>query len=66
MNLLNVDPNREFKTDNEGDRLAYVVENFEFFDVYPRQKKFFDKAAYKSSAIYKFFDGFAIKFDIFL
>ncbi|MBL43123.1 MAG: hypothetical protein CMM49_10745 [Rhodospirillaceae bacterium] len=66
MSLLNIDPNREFKTDNEGDRLAYVVENFEFFDVYPRQEiNFLTKPHTKSSAIYKFFDGFAIKFDIF-
>ncbi len=66
MKLLNVEPNREFRTENEADRLAYVVENFEFFDVYPIGKNnFLNKPHTKSSVEYKFFDGFIIKFDIY-
>ena len=66
MEILGVDPNREFKTDNEADRLAYVVEDFEFYDVESRsENNFLDKPHIKSSVIYEFFDGFIIEFNIF-
>ncbi|MAR79322.1 MAG: hypothetical protein CMM18_03725 [Rhodospirillaceae bacterium] len=66
MKLKNILQNREFKTENEADRLAYVIEDFKFNDVEFRNKKnFLNKPHLESSVIYEFFDGFKIKFKIF-
>jgi len=66
MEFIDTKKDREFKTDNEADRLAYVVEKFDFFDVESRSdNNFLNKSHIKSIATYEFFDGFIIKFHIY-
>ena len=56
---------REYKTDNEADRLALVVERFEFADVEQApHKDFADSTIPKHSTTYEFFNGLIIKFEV--
>jgi len=56
---------REYRTDNEADRLAQVVERFEFAEVEPApHQDFADSTIPKHSVTYEFFNGLIIKFEV--
>ena len=56
---------RRYKTDNEADRLALVVERFEFADVEPAlHNDFSDRAIPKHMTTFEFFNGLIIKFEV--
>ena len=56
---------RDYKTDNEADRLALVVERFEFAEVEPApHQDFTDSTIPKHSTTYEFFNGLVIKFEV--
>jgi hypothetical protein len=61
MALDNVPANRRFRTDNEADRLALVVEKFEFEDIFPAPHV--DWSGEKHTAEYELFDGVVISFE---
>jgi len=56
---------RTYKTDNEADRLALVVERFEFADVEPGPHQDFEAHAdSRYFAEYEFFNGLVLKFEV--
>lgn len=56
---------REFKTDNEAERLAFVVEKFEFADIERTPYQNFDGfSGQRHNAQYEFFDGLVVTFDV--
>jgi hypothetical protein len=65
MEIAGLPEDREYKTDNEADRLAIVVERFEFADVEPAPHiDFTDRSVPKHSTTYEFFNGLIIKFEV--
>lgn len=57
--------NKIYKTQNEAERLAWVVEKFEFADVEPAPYKNFDNPdRQKHHATYEFFNGLVLAFEV--
>ncbi|MEQ8248895.1 MAG: DUF4340 domain-containing protein [Alphaproteobacteria bacterium] len=60
-----VPDNRTYKTDNEADRLALVVERFEFADVEPApHQDFAGSENIRHLAEYELFNGLVLKFEV--
>ena len=65
MEIDEVPESREYKTDNEADRLAWVVEKFDLADVEPAPHQDFDTfAGERHVAEYEFFNGLVITFEV--
>lgn len=65
MDIDEVPEDREYKTDNEADRLAFVVDSFDFADVEPAPHQDFDAfEGDRHTAEYEFFNGLVIAFEV--
>ncbi|MBM3504905.1 MAG: DUF4340 domain-containing protein [Alphaproteobacteria bacterium] len=62
VSLDNVPEGRRFRTDNEADRLALVVEKFEFEDIFPAPH--IEWTGERHIAEYETFDGVIITFEV--
>ncbi len=65
MDIDEVPADREYRTDNEADRLAWVVEKFDFADVEPAPYQNFDTFdGERHITEYAFFNGLVLKFEV--
>jgi hypothetical protein len=65
VDIPSVPDDREYKTDNEADRLALVVERFEFADVEPAPHQDFTASDIpKHVTTYEFFNGLKVTFEV--
>jgi len=65
MEIDEVPEDREYKTDNEADRLAWVVEKFDFGDVEPAPHRDFENfEGPRHTTEYTFFNGLVLKFEV--
>jgi hypothetical protein len=65
VEIVGLPDDREYKTDNEADRLALVVERFEFADVEPAPHQDFERTDVpKHVTTYEFFNGLVVTFEV--
>lgn len=65
VEIVGLPEDREYKTDNEADRLALVVERFEFADVEPAPHQDFARDDIpKHLTTYEFFNGLIVNFEV--